>query len=75
MEQEYDFSKMKGGVRGKYLEAYRGGTNLVLLEPEIASAFPTPEAVNAALRTLLEDSGSGVETVPPNKANEPDEKP
>ena len=37
---EYDFAQMKGGVRGKYVERYRAGTNLVLLDPDIAQAFP-----------------------------------
>jgi hypothetical protein len=41
------------GVRGKYLSAYRQGTNLVLLHPDVAKAFPTSEAVNDALRGLL----------------------
>ena len=44
---------MKGGVRGKYVERYRAGTNLALLEPDVAEAFPTDEAVNDALRTIL----------------------
>jgi len=34
------FSQMKGGVRGKYVERYREGTNLVLLDPDVAAAFP-----------------------------------
>ena len=38
---EYDFAAMKGGVRGKYVTQYRAGTNLVLLDPEGAAAFPT----------------------------------
>jgi hypothetical protein len=50
---EYDFASMAGGVRGKYAERYRNGVNLVLLEPEVASAFPTAEAVNAALRSVM----------------------
>ena len=50
---EYDFSSMTGGIRGKYYERYRAGVNLVLLEPEIARAFPTDEAVNAALRSVM----------------------
>ena len=50
---EYDFSKMKGGVRGKYVERYRAGTNLVLLD-DIAQAFPNDAAVNEALRMLIE---------------------
>lgn len=50
---EYDFAKMKGGVRGKYAKRYRAGSNLVLLDPEIYKAFPTSEAVNQALRAVL----------------------
>ena len=47
---EYDFS---GGVRGKYAERAREGSNLVLLEPEVAAAFPDSDSVNKALRSLL----------------------
>ncbi len=50
---EYDFASMTGGVRGKYAERYRAGVNLVLLEPEVAKAFPTADAVNQALRTVM----------------------
>jgi hypothetical protein len=54
LRPEYDFSKMAGGVRGKYVERYRAGTNLVLLEPDIAKAFPTDASVNEALRLLIQ---------------------
>jgi hypothetical protein len=54
LRPEYDFATMVGGVRGKYVERYRAGTNLVLLEPEIAQAFPTDASVNDALRLLLQ---------------------
>jgi hypothetical protein len=53
LRSEYDFSKLQGGVRGKYVERYRSGTNLVLLDPDVAQAFPNDEAVNEALRLLL----------------------
>lgn len=53
LRPEYDFSSMAGGVRGKYVERYREGVNLALLEPEVAEAFPTDDAVNEALRTVL----------------------
>jgi hypothetical protein len=43
---EYDFSKMKGSVRGKYVERYRTGTNVVLFDPDVAQAFPTSDSVN-----------------------------
>jgi len=58
MRPEYDFSQMKGGVRGKYSERYREGTNLVLLDPDVAAAFPDAKAVNDALRQLLEEKQS-----------------
>ncbi len=51
---EYDFSTMKGGVRGKYFERAVAGSNLVLLDPDVAKAFPSQEAVNRALRMLAE---------------------
>jgi hypothetical protein len=51
MLPEYDFS---GAVRGKYYERYRQGTNVVLLEPDVAQAFKSSEAVNRALRLLLD---------------------
>ena len=47
---EYDFS---GGVRGKYVDQYRKGTNVVLLDPEVAQAFPDSKSVNDALRALV----------------------
>jgi len=53
LRPEYDFATMKGGVRGKYVERLRKGSNLVLLDPEIAAAFPSAEAVNEALRGVL----------------------
>ena len=53
LRAEYDFSAMKGAVRGKYAERYREGTNLVLLEPDVAAAFPDAKAVNDALREVL----------------------
>lgn len=54
LRPEYDASKLKNGVRGKYLDAYRSGTNLVLLAPDVAKAFPTKEAVNEGLRRLMQ---------------------
>ncbi len=54
LRPEYDFSKMAGGVRGKYVERYRAGTNLVLLDPDVAQAFPTDVSVNEPLRLLLQ---------------------
>ncbi|QOV23064.1 hypothetical protein IM676_01505 [Anabaenopsis elenkinii CCIBt3563] len=54
LRPEYDFSKMQGGVRGKYVDRYQAGTNVVLLEPDVAQAFPTSESVNEALRLLMQ---------------------
>ena len=53
MRAEYDFASMKGGVRGKYIRRIREGTNIVLIEPDVADAFPTEAAVNEALRGIL----------------------
>ncbi len=54
LRPEYDMHELlKGGVRGKYAERYRAGTNLVLLAPDVAKAFPTEQAVNEALRLVI----------------------
>jgi hypothetical protein len=53
LRPEYDFGQMSGGVRGKYAEAYRGGTNLARLDPDVAAAFTTDTSVNEALRAIL----------------------
>jgi hypothetical protein len=51
MLAEYDFSQ---GVRGMYAQRYSEGTNIVVLSPDVAEYFPDSEAVNAALRALVE---------------------
>jgi hypothetical protein len=51
MRPEYDFSH---GVRGKHHAAYRAGTNVVLLDADVAKAFPDSASVNRALRLLLD---------------------
>ena len=51
MPAEYDFSQ---GVRGQYAHRYAQGTNVVVLEPDVARAFPTAEAVNSSLRALAQ---------------------
>jgi hypothetical protein len=50
MRDEYDF---ENGTRGKYAGRYKEGTNLVLLEPEIAKYFPNSKSVNRALQNLI----------------------
>ncbi|MCP4657537.1 MAG: hypothetical protein GY856_19195 [bacterium] len=55
LRPEYDLGELlKGGVQGKYAERYREGSNLVMLEPDIARAFPSDEAVNETLRLVLQ---------------------
>lgn len=53
LKPEYDLSELKGESRGKYTDRYRAGTNLALLAPEVRAAFPTDDAVNQALRSLM----------------------
>ncbi len=53
LRPEYDLSQLGRGVRGKYYRQATGGTNLVLIEPDIAKAFPDQESVNRALRLLV----------------------
>ena len=53
LRREYDLSKLKRGVRGKYTVRYRAGTNLVLLSPDVAEYFPDEQSVNKALRNLI----------------------
>jgi hypothetical protein len=67
LRPEYDFSKMKGGVKGKYIERYRAGTNLVLLDSDVAQVFPTSDSVNEALRLLMQIA----QRQKPNNALEP----
>lgn len=50
MRDEYDFS---GGVRGKYVERLKEGSNVVLISPDLSEKFPSEAAVNEALRELL----------------------
>jgi hypothetical protein len=53
LRREYDLSKLKGGVRGKYATRYQAGTNLVLLSPDVAKYVPDEQSVNMALRKLI----------------------
>jgi hypothetical protein len=54
MRPEYRREDLGAGVRGKHLKSYRAGTNLALISPDISKVFPTDEAVNDALRSLIE---------------------
>jgi hypothetical protein len=51
MLKEYDFSQ---GARGKYAKRYAEGTNVVIIEPDVAKVFPDHDSVNQALRSLVE---------------------
>jgi hypothetical protein len=58
LRSEYDLTKLKGGVRGKYYQRAQAGTNLVLVEPELAKVFPDTASVNRALRALRDAAGA-----------------
>ena len=53
LRPHYDFNELGAGVRGKYYERYKAGTNIVLLAPDVRKAFPTDEAVDKALRFVM----------------------
>ncbi|HBU08279.1 MAG: hypothetical protein A2Y42_00410 [Omnitrophica WOR_2 bacterium GWB2_45_9] len=53
IRKEYRREDLGKGIRGKYFEEYKKGTNLVLLSPDVAAAFPDENSVNEALRGLL----------------------
>jgi len=70
---EYDFSH---GVRGKHYEAYRAGTNVVFLDPDVAQAFADSASVNQALRLLLQLARTNVPSdLQPDKAVRPTHRP
>ena len=64
MRPEYDLSQLKGRLRGKYVECYNAGTNLVLLESDVQAAFPDAEAVNEALRMLIKVADRQIQKQP-----------
>jgi hypothetical protein len=67
LRAEYKLSDFKTkGVRGKYVKRYQSGTNLVLLAPDVARAFPTDKAVNEALTGLIR---TGKQPAPRSTAN------
>jgi hypothetical protein len=71
LRPEYDLSQLKGGVRGKYYREAIAGTNLVLIEPELAHVFPDTESVNRALQLLVDTATAAAGTArrPPTAAN------
>ena len=60
LKQEYDLKSLGKGVRGKYFEDYRKGTNVVVIDPELSKAFPNAKAVNDALRKVLDNQKKAV---------------
>jgi hypothetical protein len=62
LRPEYDLSQLKGGVRGKYYHQATAGTNLVLIEHELAYVFPDSESVNRALRMLVNTAAAATRT-------------
>jgi hypothetical protein len=68
LEREYDFETMSGGIRGRYASTYRGGTNIAVLADDVASAFPTDDSVNRALRAILDAARAIPQRKPGGKA-------
>jgi hypothetical protein len=58
LRPEYDLSQLKGGVQGKYCREATAGTNLVMIDPELANVFPDSESVNRALHLLADTAES-----------------
>src|SRR5437667_12324377 len=67
LRPEYDLASLKGRVRGKYYGRATAGTTLVLLEADVAEAFPTGAAVNRALRALLRTTRRKTSKLPPKR--------
>jgi hypothetical protein len=64
LRDEYDLTKLKSKVRGKYVDRYQSSTNLVLLEDDVRDAFPDAESVNDALRMLMKVADRSVSKQP-----------
>ena len=73
LRKEYDLSQLKGGVRGKYYRKAIAGTNLVLIEPELANLFPDTHSVNRALR-LLADAAEAATGRTPRRRRVPNQR-
>jgi hypothetical protein len=59
LRTEYDLSRLRGRVQGKHFAKYRQGTNFTLLDPDVRAAFPSDDAVNKALRSLMKATKAG----------------
>ena len=74
LRPEYDLSKLKGGVRGKYYKRATAGTTLVLLDPDVADAFPDGRTVNEVLRGVAKVARTQADVIGvglPNKPMQP----
>jgi hypothetical protein len=78
LRPEYDLAKLTGGVRGKYYKRATAGTTLVLLDPDVAEAFPDGRTVNDVLRAVVKVArtqakaiGSGLPIKPTRSATKP----
>jgi len=67
LRAEYDLESLSGRVRGKHYQRYAEGTNVVLLEPDVAKAFRSSDAVNKALRMLLSIASKTTKTRPASR--------
>lgn len=63
LRPEYDETVLKNGIRGKYVQRYQAGTNVIVLAPDVAAVFPTADAVNEALRLLMKVAHQSMEIV------------
>src|SRR5437870_6762613 len=71
LRPEYDLSKLTGGVRGKYYKRAAAGTTLVLLEPDVAEAFPDGRTVNDVLRAVAKVARTQADAIGSGLPNEP----
>ena len=60
LRPEYDAAVLKNGIRGKYVQRYKAGTNIIVHDPDVSAAFPDSQAVNEALRMLLKVAQTSV---------------
>ena len=60
LKPEYDLKRLGQGVRGKYYDEYQKGTNIVVIDPDLTETFPNTQAVNDALRILLQSSEQSI---------------
>jgi hypothetical protein len=71
LRPKYDLSQLRGGVRGKYYRQAKAGTNLVLIEPDLAETFPDQASVNRALRLLVSTAKAATRRERQRKATPP----